>query len=297
MKPYVPRTTAMSEDRKEATKAKENRKRRRRTMTFTKYQQALDYFRDLGDCSDVNISEASRVLGLERQTVSRALDQGWMQHNPPWVPIKVMIADEQKRARAERSDLQRALVKEAASIAKKAQEDAIKARAQEGLLVAGVRGAAGRLLQQSVRLIQTGDALAKAIEPRLIRIAELAAQGDSAENRQSVGDVLALMERFLGFAKGSTQMVHEAMVLERKFLGEAEAVLGVKSDMDLHEAISELAAAHITLGRHDGGNTKSLPPDTAQLLADAGVPLTPDQMPVDTNADMELVDANSSDMD
>lgn len=181
-----------------------------------------------------NILRAARLCGVTRPTARRAWETGWP--NKPWakVSIKDLVDQERDIARSrleiaeERAELEEdreALAAEADR--ERSRQQAIKAKEEEGKLVQLARGAT---LVNLNNMIRVAPSMAKLIE-RLGTELLVMADKPTWENRDR-GEASSLLRRFALVVRELNAAGHQAMEMERLFLGEPSQIIGVVTDLD-----------------------------------------------------------------
>ena len=215
----------------------------RRAITQEQYDILVKSFREVPG----NRSRAGRAAGIHHSTATRAWLHGWTERG--WPAIKEVIAGDQVSARAQLLAVQReteqeiaadgarerarlqAQAREAAGIEREqARIQAIETRKDEGQLARLARSNALANLAASSRLLVAIQELTKNLRDQL-------AKGKKVKPETAV----LLIQRASVAAKASTEHAKMAMQLERLYLGEPEALIGIID----HAITAEQAAAKI----------------------------------------------------
>jgi hypothetical protein len=187
-----------------------------------------------------NTADCARVLGVSRSTVTRAWSRGWMERKPVLPAIKQVLAQELMTVRSERTKAHMAAIEEErAEVHHQAISDAARARKQEALMVQATRTVAGRMLSQAVRMTAGIETLTTELAAQIVD--EYTGTDESGQRKKTITQKLRVVRDVQQIAKDSAHLAEQAMVLERKFLGEPEKILGIDT-MGVDEAVAELYA-------------------------------------------------------
>jgi hypothetical protein len=270
----------------------------RQPITRELYNKLLAYYRE--NAPHINYSAAARYAGCNRRTAERAWDKGWPKKAVPMAPIRQLLYEESRDARVARAVATREVATVDERKAAAAHHDGVKTRLQEGLMVQATRSVAGKLLKQTVTLARAVDLLTTDLAAQIVT--EYQGTDAFGEQKRTVNQKLEIIDRVQRIASNSAGLAETAMNLERKFMGEPEKVIGV-AGMTPEETLAELFEGQKLLRRVFGNETPTVidvpeiegggtPESDVDLLtamaldaldspedvlARAGVPLTPDQ--------------------
>lgn len=231
----------------------------RTPITRETYNKLLEWFRDH---VKPKWAPAAEFAGVNHQTAKRAYMTGWPNRAVPMHPIRRVLEEESKEARAMRAQTVRELAKADAIKTVDAHNDAVRTREQEGLMVGATRTVAGKILKQTVKLVEVCSKLTGDVVEQIDR--EYAGSDAFGDPKKDLIDRLDVLERVQTYAKHGTALAETAMVLERKFMGEPEKVIG--HQMSDTEAVAELMAGMRALERvtsdvnqlEDGGSPDAI---------------------------------------
>lgn len=245
------------------------------------YPKLLDAFRE----DPGNINAAANKCGVKWSTADRAWRLGARAYNYP--PIKLVIAEEQEKARALLEADRLAKIAERRREIEAASENAIKARKQEGQMVALTRGQSLGALTAVTVLSGEARALAEAVKGQLQverqKLIEWTAYetalvaGDptatppawaSSKNKgtgvRSLEAILSILQKSAQYATQITHCARQAMEMERLHLGEpiqtVKHELEIRGDMTLEEVRTRKENALRAIERAESaGGLKLLP--------------------------------------
>lgn len=208
--------------------------------------------RTLRDDPTENVTEAARQARISYPTARKAYRDGYPNAKPPRAPIAKILEEERVQARATVNtavveDARRAALEEAAqkrAEAKKAREDVVEARRQEGAMVRGMRGSVLGMIGASASVVRGAMKLGESIGKDLA----LAAEGDvkmTMKAKQEAITNTTLWLTRLASAAG------EVVKMERLLLGEPTEILGHKNlaNVGFEEAVKELEGGSETARR------------------------------------------------
>lgn len=220
------------------------------------YPKLLDAFRE----DPGNINHAAEKSRVNWNTADRAWRVGVKTLGYP--PIKLVLAEEQEKARALLEADRLAKIAERRREIEAASENAVKARKQEGQMVALTRGQSLNALTAVTVLSGEARALAEAVKGQLQverqKLLEWTAYeaalvgGDSnaqppawhtskshGTGVRSLEAILSILQKSAGYAMQITHCARQAMEMERLHLGEPLAVvkheLEIRADMTMVE--------------------------------------------------------------
>lgn len=198
------------------------------------YERALDFYRQHpGD-----YSECGRQLGITYNTASRYWNIGYLRLNLD--PIKDVIEREKHLSRARVAQLEQQVKETEQEVEErilaqasnnetfereKARNDAIKARAAEGLLVRYARDNVIQLLESSKAQLTAFN------ESREILIKKIKFEMQD----MSAKECADLMWRIAISSRAATESGMKALQMERLLLGQPMEIIGVKNQDDLTE--------------------------------------------------------------
>lgn len=205
-------------------------------LTRELYNALLAYYRDNGPNS---YAAAGRYAGCHTNTAKRAWEKGWPNRAVPFHPISEVLHAEGVKARAKRAQAIQELAKQEARQVIDVENDATETRMQEGMMVRDARTVAGKLLGQTVKMVQAAEVLAAAV---ILQVqAEMMGTNSDGKAKSSASAKLAIVERVQRFATNSALLAETAMNLERKFMGAPETIIG-HAAMSVDEIVAELFA-------------------------------------------------------
>lgn len=202
-----------------------------RPITEELYNDMLAAFREHGD----NFKQVGTVVGVDWRTARKAWETGWT-HMPsrPWAhPIRDTITREQIEARAalnrERKDLvadhRIARQQKLREAIESSYDDLVDARAKQGRVIRASRDNSMAALAISQRLLKGALPLADQVTQQLAGIG----------NEYTLGDKLRLLRQVSRFAADAVELAQRADEMERKALGEPDAVVHVAHSTMTHD--------------------------------------------------------------
>ena len=229
-----------------------------RKPTLELFQALTDAFRE----QPGNASYAARIAGCDRRLAKNAWEKGWPHiKHPPWAAdvnrsIRDRLEDEKVAVRARLADEEAQRARDAAGArdeVERARRDALDQKAKEAR-------AARAALDSGMGLLGIASALASALVPTVQRLGEQLRKKDEANETMSLKEVISTIRKLAYVGQVSTNIIGRAMELDRKRLGEPEAILGVHaethesdkavamlgSEAAVWEAIEDLKAGRIT---------------------------------------------------
>jgi len=219
--------------------------RGKKKVTRLQYEKLIEAFcqQNPNPGKKPNFSAAGKAAGVDRRTAQKAWERGWPNKNPPMTAISTVIVEQQRVARAKIARAEARQRQAALAMRAEAQEQAIKARAEEGAMVAITRRSATHLLRHTETLIRASQPLVETLRDQLMK------RGSQFKMQKA----LILLERLNAFAKNTGDLVEQTMRLERLHLGEPETIIGHQVDMDVDEALQHLMEAGKALERWQDG--------------------------------------------
>ena len=224
----------------------------RRRIERGDYEAMVVAFREHGPKTTV----VGRIVGFDKRTVRKAWVEGWPEKGADWGPIRLLVKDEQRAARADlvaegakklaaaKTQVEvrqaEAALTRAYAEAEKARKDAIAARRAEAEIVRGERANVMGLIAA------TGVALRGAMDQAASIEAALRTGIDPATKKPipllAKVKILAELGRLVRLA-GETAM--DVVRVERLLLGEPTEIVGTRNLDNLTEddAIRELERA------------------------------------------------------
>lgn len=218
-------------------------------ITREKYDALLDAFREEGE----NFRAVASRCGVHWETAKRGWHQGWSdQKSKPWaLPIKAVIQREQIEARAalerERNNLVNDQRIARQQSLQKAIEDSfvhiVDSRAKRGRVILGARDSSIAALIVSQKLLKAAIPLADKVTHAL------------ETEDMDVFQRMRLLRQLGRFAHDAIEMAQVVDEMERKALGEPDAILEVQHGvhMTIDEAKATLQDLAEVLHDYDAG--------------------------------------------
>lgn len=201
---------------------------KRRRLGEPTWRALVEAFRHTSD----HVVAAARV-GVDRRTAKKAFEEGL--HYLPFAqkPIKLIIDEERIRARHQLG----AGREPTAAEVQAAQDDAIRARADEARMVRVAKANVLGMLVVTAQLVKGGNELAGRIAAQLKTLVIPAEKG------------ARLLRDVASMARATAEAAEAVIKLERLTLGEGAPKKTGHEPMTVEEAQRELAEVHTALGR------------------------------------------------
>ena len=212
----------------------------RRKLTRELYTQIFEAFahqiHSEGFNGGPNFTQAAAAAGVSFEFAKKTWTYGWDLAKHPYAAAVKSSSDQVNRearvlAAATRAEKRQQTADERLEIAKQALSGAAKAHAEEGQLVSAVRSSAALLLSHAVKL-------ARAIRP----IAERTADALESDTTMKPEEALVIIGHISRHTWRCSQLVDQAMSLERKHLGEPADTIRVQHDHYYRPTLEEAAA-------------------------------------------------------
>lgn len=203
------------------------------------YDELVKAFRIIGRN---DYTQAARMAGTVPATAKRAWQMGWAQELPTDIPmpaIKDLFERQVFAARAARAKATRSLMQKQAEILNAAQDDAAQQRAIEGMAARSIMVTVDAFASQMLQLSTIFPKLQKKINALL----------EEMMNDDEVP--LSRMQQVITWAVTNVDMLTKAMekaqVIERKFLGDADATVKIIDGRSPEERINGIMSTLMSL--------------------------------------------------
>ena len=193
-----------------------------RHLTREMYDALLIAYREVPG----NAARAARIANCDSRTARKMWEEG--NSKLPWArPIRQALLDEAEAARAAQRKAELAQLDEAKNERDKVRQDAVKALAQEGQMLAAGRANALGVLASLTQLLPSVRKVAQQLNDRI-------ANGDPLEVSQG----MKFLDRFTSTFSRAADAADKLIEAERRHKGEPTQVIGleVEQGTDLEQA-------------------------------------------------------------
>lgn len=207
-------------------------KKKRKRLSDEGWNALISEYRRQPADKPPNHRRAAKKAGCTRVTAQRYYERGGRNREP----IRDLLFEERAQARGKIAKKLRSKGVDLPNGDKALSEaQAIAARAEEGVLVVGVRRVAGQLLRVGVKMLGTAE-----------RLVAHAAEDLDRQLREGkaikLETVLKFARETASFSRDATGIVAKAIELERVLLGQPIGSIEIKST-SLADAINEMSSA------------------------------------------------------
>jgi len=192
---------------------------------------------------DGNVRAVSRKLSIDYRVVKQVWEKGWPQITRPiWAPqvnrsVRDLFEDEKAQVRAHLQEEEAQKARDALAAREeeaRARRDALDHKAREAR---AVRAA----MQSGMGLLGIASELSSAMVPTIKKLSARLQEGEGEQ--MSLRETISTVRKLAWIGQAATTIIGRSMELERKRLGEPEAILGVQGQtFDSERAVAALGS-------------------------------------------------------
>lgn len=173
---------------------------------------------------ELNHTKAAKTVGVSISTAYRIYHHGFRRKK--LAPVREIINERQAMNRAVRGAAGGEPTLQAA------QDDARETIRLEGQMIAAARLGVSRVVQGVFRMMEAMEPVLEKIEGDIVTLAD-----DDPEDSNRSQERRALLRDILSYQRQSARLINDVMNLERKFMNEPTALVGVEVDDDIETLI------------------------------------------------------------